>query len=154
MTEELKSVKKSLAVPLILLLLVGVLIVVAVLGSFGKRKMVSASFGPNAVQGDAEPGIAQSALDSVAQYMPSEQTRPAANAPTTVPVRPACLYANQVYSEGAVRPIRALVLICVQRVWNADDSTGELVWEPLSSPRLTTFRQATGLSASLIRAAR
>ena len=146
--------KKSLAVPLVLLLALGVLIVVAVLGSFGERKTVSSSFGPYGVQGEAVPGIAQSALESLPQYMPGEQTRPAANAITTVPLRPACLYANQVYSEGAVRPVRALVLICVQRVWNADDSTGELVWEPLSSPRLTTFRQATGLSASLIKAAR
>jgi hypothetical protein len=153
MTEELKNVKKSLAVPLVFLLLVGVLIVVAVLG-IGKRKTVSSSFGPSAVQGEAEPGIAQSALESLPQYMPGEQTRPAANAITTVPLRPACLYANEVYSEGAVRPVRALVLICVQRVWNPDDSTGELVWEPLSSPRLMNLRQATGLSALLVTAAR
>jgi hypothetical protein len=154
MTEELKNVKNFPAVPLILLLLIGVLIVVAVLGTLERRKTAFSSFGPSAVQGEAVPGIAQSALESLPQYMPGEQTRPAANAITTVPLRPACLYANQVYSEGAVRPVRALVLICVQRVWNADDSTGELVWEPLSSPRLTTFRQATGLSASLIKAAR
>jgi hypothetical protein len=127
--------------------------VVAVLG-IGNRKTVYSSFGPFGVQGEAVPGIAQSALESLPQYMPDEQTRPAANAITTVPLRPECLYANQVYSEGAVRSVRALVLICVQRVWNPDGSTGELVWEPLSSPRLTTFRQATGLSASLIKAAR
>ncbi len=154
MTEELKPVKKSLAVPLVLLLSVGVLIVVAALGSFGKRKAALSSFSPSEIQGEAVPAIVQLARESTPQFMPGEQTRPAVSAISTIPLRPACLYANQVYSEGAVRPVRGLVLICVERVWIPDDTSGELVWEPLSSPRLTIFRQATGLSASPIKAAR
>jgi hypothetical protein len=67
--------------------------------------------------------------------------------------RSTCAYEGKEYSEGAVKQVGQVPLVCVERDWGTTfDTPGkprELVWEPLSSQRLSQFRRITGLPASI-----
>ena len=64
-----------------------------------------------------------------------------------------CSYENKNYSEGAVYNVGKITLVCVERDWgvqsidwNGTKAARELLWEPITSKRLETYRKATGLS--------
>ncbi|MBY0365117.1 MAG: YnjH family protein [Burkholderiaceae bacterium] len=69
------------------------------------------------------------------------------------PIASACSYEDKSYSEGAIRQVGRVALICVEREWGIrfapgdDRHSRELVWEPVNSPRLSALREATGLGA-------
>jgi len=69
-----------------------------------------------------------------------------------------CKYEDKTFSEGAIRQVGRIGLVCVRPEWdikrvrvvgqgnaNAEPS---LVWEPLSSPRLEAYRGATHMPAN------
>lgn len=68
------------------------------------------------------------------------------------PIAQACSYEDKSYSEGSIRQVGKVALVCVEREWGVRDFTAgdnkqprELVWEPVNSQRLSTYRKATGL---------
>lgn len=60
-----------------------------------------------------------------------------------------CKYEDKTYSEGAIRQVGKVGLICVQREWGIHNMNDPvvLVWEPITSQRIETYRRATRLSA-------
>lgn len=58
-----------------------------------------------------------------------------------------CFYENKIYSEGAIIAAEKVKSICTEREWGIIEKSGprELVWEPIASARLRTYREATRL---------
>lgn len=70
------------------------------------------------------------------------------------PVAPSCSYEDKAYSEGAIRDVGKVTMVCVERDWGVKsfesktvNALRELVWEPLSSKRIATYREVTGLGS-------
>ena len=65
----------------------------------------------------------------------------------------ACSYEGKDYSEGAIRQVGKVSLVCVERNWGVHISSPgqpesrELVWEPLDSDRIAGYRNITHLSS-------
>ncbi len=58
-----------------------------------------------------------------------------------------CKYEDKDYTEGAVRQVGNIALVCTERAWGIHVS-GEprtLVWEPITSKRIAPYLKATGL---------
>lgn len=57
-----------------------------------------------------------------------------------------CRYEDKNYTEGAIRQVGNIALVCVDKPYGFKmEGKTQLVWEPVTSKRLESYRQITGL---------